>query len=112
MTDKPTTLAIDQTEWRVLFASNIARLNEFVNATQALTAENLAALHEHLDRSKLLATAWHRSTPPATQAAPDAAAIQARAEAGKATQTNGAAPKGRGGWPKGKSRKQPAQAVQ
>lgn len=66
MTDKHT-LSIDQTEWRVLFASNIARVNEFINATTTLTPENLKQLHEHLDRAKLLASAWQKSAPPAKE---------------------------------------------
>lgn len=63
MTDKPHTLSIDQAEWRVLFASNIARVNEFVNQTTTLNADHMKLLHDHLDRAKLLATAWHKSAP-------------------------------------------------
>ena len=69
MTTKPHTLSIDQTEWRVLFASNIARVNEFINATTSLTPENLKQLHDHLDRAKLLASAWQKSAPAPVQEA-------------------------------------------
>lgn len=87
MTDKHT-LSIDQTEWRVLFASNIARVNEFINATTTLTPENLKQLHEHLDRAKLLASAWQKSAPPAKEPEVMAADVPAM--------TNGAMPKRRG----------------
>ena len=60
---QPHTLSIDQTEWRVLFASNIARVTEFVGQTTTLTPENLAHLLDHLDRAKLLASAWQKSAP-------------------------------------------------
>jgi hypothetical protein len=59
----PHTLSIDQTEWRVLFASNIQRVTEFVGQTTTLTPENLIHLLEHLDRAKLLASAWQKSAP-------------------------------------------------
>ena len=83
MTNKHT-LSIDQTEWRVLFASNIARVNEFINATTSLTPENLKQLHEHLERAKLLASAWQKSQPAATAQEPIAQPM--------AVNTNGATP--------------------
>ncbi len=103
MTDKPSTLAIDQTEWRVLFASNLARLNEFVNGTTALSPESLGQVHQHLDRAKLLATAWLRSQPPA-------AADAQQEPIADAPEGNGAVRKG--GWPLGKPRKKRMQPAQ
>lgn len=100
------TLAIDNAEWRVLFASSIARVNEFVNQNNALSADNLKLMHEHLDRAKLIASAWAASTPQAVvrevaQTMADAP-VEVRAEQ----------PKRKGGWPKGRKRNQPQQAVQ
>ncbi|QPF87020.1 hypothetical protein IC762_12270 [Bradyrhizobium genosp. L] len=96
------TLSIDQSEWRVLFASSIARVNEFVNQNAALTPATLKAMHEHLDRAKLIASAWAASTP---QAVPQEAARD-MAEAPVEVQANGSAPpKRKGGWPAGKPRK-------
>lgn len=103
MTDKPATLAIDQTEWRVLFASNIARVNEFVNQTVALTPESLAQLQDHLERAKLLAVAWQRSSPAVAQGA---VSQPAQAQPPIDPKANGEAPKRKGGWPLGKPRKQ------
>ncbi len=97
------TLSIDATEWRVLFSANIARINEFTNQNATLSAEHLKALHEHMDRAKVLASAWAAAMP---QAAPEQAA-QAMADAPADVQN-----KKRGGWPKGRSRKQPQQVVQ
>ena len=91
MTDKPHTLSIDQTEWRVLFASNIARVTEFVNGNTSLTPDTLKAMHDHLDRAKLLASAWYKSAPAVT---PEVKAADVPA------MTNGAAiPKKRRGRP-------------
>lgn len=75
MSEKPHTLSIDSTEWHLLLASNIERVREFVNGTQTLTPESLAQLHEHLDRAKLLARAWLKSTRPTPEVRP--AAIEA-----------------------------------
>jgi len=106
MTDKPNTLSIDQTEWRVLFASTIARVTEYVNQTHALTPDHLKLMHDHLDRAKLIASAWCAASP-----APVQDIVQAAQPV--AAQANGATePKRRGGWPKGKKRNQPQQAVQ
>jgi hypothetical protein len=60
---QPHTLSIDQTEWRVLFASNIQRVTEFIGQTTTLTPEHLVHLLDHLDRAKLLASAWQKSAP-------------------------------------------------
>lgn len=93
------TLAIDNAEWRVLFASSIARVTEFVGQNPSLTADNLKLMHEHLDRAKLIASAWAASTPQAVvrevaQTMADAP-VEVRAEQ----------PKRKGGWPRGKPRK-------
>lgn len=98
------TLSIDASEWRVLFSANIARVNDFINQNATLSAEHLKLLHEHMDRAKLLASAWAAATP---QAAPEQAA-QAMAEAPADVQTE----RKKGGWPKGRSRKQAQQVVQ
>lgn len=110
MTEKPTTLSLDSTEWRGLLVQNLVRAHEFAQGTQAIDAAQVSALHGHMDRMKALVTAWHNSQPAPV------------AEVGKAApefvptpaQGNGAAPKKTGGWPKGRKRKQPlgAQAVQ
>jgi hypothetical protein len=95
------TLSIDATEWRVLFHSNISRVNEFVSQNQVLTPEHLKALQEHLDRAKLIASAWCAATP------------QAVAEPIEAPADVDVTPKRTGGWPKGKPRKrQSPQVVQ
>lgn len=105
MSDKPTTLSIDQSEWRVLFASSVQRMQEFVGQNHVLSAENLPLLLDHLDRAKVLAVAWQRAAVPAQSVEPPAPAVK--------TETNGAAPKRKGGWPAGKPRKRMAtQAVQ
>lgn len=96
------TLSIDAAEWRVLFSANIARLNEFINQNATLSAENLKALHEHMDRAKVLASAWAAATPQAV-----VEPIEAPAEVQQA------ALKRKGGWPAGKPRKrQNPQVVQ
>jgi hypothetical protein len=57
------TLSLDQTEWRVLLASNIQRVTEYLTQNGAIDAAALKALHDHFDRAKALATAWHNSSP-------------------------------------------------
>jgi hypothetical protein len=93
LTDKHT-LSIDQAEWRVLFASNVQRVQEFINQTQVLTPENLIPLLDHLERAKLLASAWQKASPAVTEA--KAADVPAETN----HQSNGvSAPKKRRGRP-------------
>ena len=72
------TLSLDQTEWRVLLASNIQRVTEYLTQNGAIDAAALKALHDHFDRAKALATAWHNSSP-APVAEPVAADVPAQA---------------------------------
>jgi hypothetical protein len=57
------TLSLDQTEWRVLLASNIQRVTEYLGQNGSIDVIALKALHDHFDRAKALATAWHNSSP-------------------------------------------------
>lgn len=109
MTEKHT-LSIDQAEWRVLFASNIARVNDFINQNPTLDVEKLKAMLDHLDRAKLIARSWCASVP---QAVP-AETAQKLAEAPAVVANGNGAEKKKPGWPKGKPRKRlnPQQVVQ
>jgi hypothetical protein len=96
------TLSLDQTEWRVLLASNIQRVTEYLGQNGAIDVIALKALHDHFDRAKALATAWHNSSP---------APVQEPVAADVPAQANGE-DKPKRGWPKGKKRNVTAQAVQ
>ena len=72
------TLSLDQTEWRVLLASNIQRVTEYLGQNGSIDVIALKALHDHFDRAKALATAWHNASPP-VQVQPVAADVPAQA---------------------------------
>jgi hypothetical protein len=63
MTAKPT-LTLDASEWRSLLAANFHRAADFVQGNQVVDMDGLKALHQHLDRMKALASAWHYSALP------------------------------------------------
>lgn len=72
MTAKPT-LTLDASEWRSLLASNFARANDYVAQNEKLEMVGLKALHQHLDRMKALASAWHYSQHPKVEEKPEPA---------------------------------------
>lgn len=103
MTDsKPTTITLNTDEWRALLAANLAHAAQFAQAKAVISLDELRAVHEHFDRMKSIATAWHFSPPPMAQEAPGQAAAS---DAAPTTNAHDAAPKRKGGWPKGRSRK-------
>ncbi len=71
MTAKPT-LTLDASEWRSLLAANVHRAADFVQGNQSVDATGLKALHQHLDRMKALASAWHYSALPVEKTNGDA----------------------------------------
>lgn len=106
MTDAPKTLSLDVNEWGALITNNLSRLNTFVQGKAAVTPDDVAAVHQHLDRLKIVVSAWGANSPqPEPQQVTAGVNESVQPAPVTASQANGAvATKKKGGWPKGKPR--------